>query len=419
MRSNLLKKSLKLLFLSLLLATTHACSKAEEAQERESVAVESLSETNKTLSELPAEVLAYYGNIKTMMYATNGFEAPKLINTQALLLSTAVEEREKMISTINPLALKMQSLQIEDADTGSSVDFFSLPLEEKEDFVEAFLIEEAKMLAEKLEIAPSLKEIIAKENEIFSKEMTKHNLELLKLGEEADLERYLSENEALEPATVFPELRKKAEEEAQMTNAAGLGGTLRKHKVEAQRVKTMWDRYARPGDFFLALPQHSNPYRLVNFGEEFVVGHAGILGKHVSTIKNNTEQITIEAASKEGVHGRTFEQWRAPHYIMGIQRITWKWKWRGFRSGMYKQVSKVDPAPLAREASKYVGHEYVKWYEFATAKWVAPKRFTCTTLVWWCAKEAYGINVSSWMSPLVTPSGLFTDSCTYVKAQVL
>lgn len=30
-------------------------------------------------------------------------------------------------------------------------------------------------------------------------------------------------------------------------------------------------------------------------------------------------------------------------------------------------------------------------------------------------KKAYGINVSSWYSPLVTPSGLLTDDETYVR----
>lgn len=52
-------------------------------------------------------------------------------------------------------------------------------------------------------------------------------------------------------------------------------------------------------------------------------------------------------------------------------------------------------------------------------KWAAPNRFTCTTLVWWYAKKAYGVNVSSWYFPLVTPSGLFTDNCTYIRANAL
>ena len=33
-------------------------------------------------------------------------------------------------------------------------------------------------------------------------------------------------------------------------------------------------------------------------------------------------------------------------------------------------------------------------------------------------KKAYGINVSSWYSPLVTPSGLLTDDETYVRYNI-
>jgi hypothetical protein len=57
----------------------------------------------------------------------------------------------------------------------------------------------------------------------------------------------------------------------------------------------------------------------------------------------------------------------------------------------------------------------VYWYEFLTAKWSAPSRFTCTTLVWWCAKKAYDINVSEWYKTLVIPGGLLTDESVYIR----
>lgn len=104
--------------------------------------------------------------------------------------------------------------------------------------------------------------------------------------------------------------------------------------------------------------------------------------------------------------------------LLGIQKVQWKWRWRGFKSRFYREITHMHPNALADWANNYVGREYVNWYEFATAKWAAPSRFTCTTLVWWCSKKAYGVNVSSWYSPLVTPSGLFTDSCTYIRAEV-
>lgn len=100
-------------------------------------------------------------------------------------------------------------------------------------------------------------------------------------------------------------------------------------------------------------------------------------------------------------------------------KTCWVWRWRGFRSGLYREVTRMaNTDALADEARHHLGKEYVKWYEFATAKWAAPRRFTCTTLVWWCSKKAYGVNVSNWYSPLVTPSGLFTDSNTYLIREV-
>ena len=83
-----------------------------------------------------------------------------------------------------------------------------------------------------------------------------------------------------------------------------------------------------------------------------------------------------------------------------------------------KTASRVDPSSLADWAERYLWNEYVEWYEFATAKWAASERFTCTLLVWWCAKKAYDVNISDWYSPLVTPDGLYTDESTYIRSNV-
>jgi hypothetical protein len=106
-------------------------------------------------------------------------------------------------------------------------------------------------------------------------------------------------------------------------------------------------------------------------------------------------------------------------YIAGLQKVKWVWKWRGFKSGLYREISKVsNPATLASWGKSYKGRPYVHWYEFLTAKWAAPSRFTCTTLVWWCAGKAYDVNVSEWYKTLVTPSGLLTDESVYIRCNV-
>lgn len=148
------------------------------------------------------------------------------------------------------------------------------------------------------------------------------------------------------------------------------------------------------------------------------MGHAGIISSRITPWTTKKEPTTIEAYT-DGVQLLNFSEWDTPHYVMGVQRVKYKWRWRGFKSRFYKECSPVtNPEALGTWANKYIGKRYVRWYEFATAKWTAPSRFTCTTLVWWCAKKAYGINVSSWYSPLVSPSGLLTDDETYIRENV-
>ena len=150
-----------------------------------------------------------------------------------------------------------------------------------------------------------------------------------------------------------------------------------------------------------------------------MVGHAGIIDMWVTEWTDLDLPVTIEAYKKGGVKRLDMSFWCNPHYVMGVQKVRYRWRWRGFRSGFYKESRPVsNPEALAYWANQYVGRNYVRWYEFLTAKWAAPSRFTCTTLVWWCAKKAYGINVSSWYSPLVSPSGLFTDDETYIRRNV-
>lgn len=186
----------------------------------------------------------------------------------------------------------------------------------------------------------------------------------------------------------------------------------------------MWARYAQRGNIVVALPIHGWPFTFVNLNKG-PVGHAGIIGKKINYSQNiNIKEVTIESNKdkKKNVHGvikgNVRDYWSRKHYIMGIQRVRYRWRWRWFRSGFYKETQRMNPAPLADWAQHYIGRRYVHGYEFLTAKWAAPSRFTCTTLIWWCAKKAYGVNVSSWYSPLITPSGMFWDESTYFIANV-
>lgn len=122
--------------------------------------------------------------------------------------------------------------------------------------------------------------------------------------------------------------------------------------------------------------------------------------------------VTAEAWKGEGVVLWTMSDWTSQHYLMGIQTSKLKWKrWR-FRR-VNTPVS--NPGALADWAVKYEGKAYCSWHKFPFAKWHAPDSFICTTLVWWCAKKAYEIDISTWYStPLLTPANLYNSSNVYL-----
>lgn len=269
--------------------------------------------------------------------------------------------------------------------------------------------------------------MLQRENLITSRVIERNQLVNRKIGLVHSGLRSLSEK-TVDATDFFKELYNEFEVENNTSSTQpqlrGISGTISFNypKVPVDRVKYFWQKYARRGDFIVAIPHHFIPWSYVNIGKNvrFKVGHAGIINKKITSSTRESNNSTIECYVKGGVQELTMESWDTPHYVMGIQKVKYVWKWRWFKSGLYKVTTPVsNPDALANWANKYLGHEYVKWDEFATAKWFAPKRFTCTTLVWWCAKKAYGVNVSSWYSPLVTPSGLFTDNCTYIRANVM
>lgn len=374
------------------------------------------------LHSIDSEALAYCNNVKTIMYGTSAFKRPKAIQSYEML----VDNDSCLVK--NPMSLRLQSLTIEDKESGNSINFFDMGIEQQQIFVDMLLAEDAKMLTEKIQIAPELKFILQEENHITSRVIERNQLVPRKIGIVHMGLRSLTEN-AIDAKDFFKELYREFESGnntyCTQPQLRGIGGNISFNypKVPIERVKYYWQTHARRGDFIVALPNHHLPWNDINVGRNvrFKVGHAGIINTNFTSATDiDKDNITIECYTDDGVQGHKITNWDTPHYVMGIQKVKYVWRWRGFRSWFYKETKPVsNPEELANWANRYRGHEYVKWYEFATAKWFAPKRFTCTTLVWWCAKKAYGVNLSSWYSPLVTPCHLFTDNCTYIRADVM
>ncbi len=390
---------------------------------------EEFREAKSIMRSVHPEVANYFNNIKSVMYATNSLEKP------AQFRSTNNETD----SPKNPIIEKLKALNIYDDDSGKKLDFFDLPNEQKELFIDDLLASEANDMNLKLSSMPGLDKIIAEENKIANQVIEEERINKIKVGEEVS-ETFRSSNGLVSSEKFFAKIQKGYEElygkqvsqeEARSVLGTIVGGFAIAGAIvtdikdlpiiPVERVITKWAQCSRRGDFILALPSHGRPWKFINFGKgvRFMVGHAGILTKKITKYTNEDDDTSLEAYYSDGVQRHSPENWITPHYVMGIQKVSYRWRWRGFRSGFYKVKRPVsNPGALADWAKKYEGKKYVRVYEHPYAKWVAPSRFTCTTLVWYCAKKAYGVNVSSWWATFVSPSGLYTDDCTYFRGEV-
>ena len=335
------------------------------------------------------------------------------------------------------MSLRLQLLDIVDEDSGKPIKFYDLSPEHKAVFVDKLLQEDATTISTRLELAPEAGYQLKLENEATRELIQQNGLTMLRVGVPVGT-RPSFPNAVGGTMKSSPDIKRVDHNEffsalqkgiASKLNSQGKsipgGGSsmldLKYPKLPAEQVRHAWSQSARPGDFVVALPVHNMPWIYLNLGDSvnFMVGHAGIIDARVSAWTEFGSELTIEAYKKDGVRRLGILYWLNPHYVMGVQKVRYRWRWRGFRSRFYKESRPVsNPEALAYWANQYIGKKYVRWYEFLTAKWAAPSRFTCTTLVWWCAKKAYGINVSSWYSPLVSPSGLFTDDETYIRWNV-
>ncbi len=349
------------------------------------------------LSGLNGEAKLYCDLIQTAVFATNSHKP---------VISSRVVNGEE----VNPLREKLKEMEIW-GENGNQISFFSLPEAEQAEFLSDWAVFEAAQMTEKIRIDPEVEEYIRQHNEII----------VHVLGEESigtrGINLRVKDNKAF-----FAKIRERMESlsESAVGQPETKGSITDKGKVPFERVRAAVAKYGRVGDFMLALPRHGAPWVFLNFAhDQFKVGHAAIIKKGVTLQSEEEYKFTWGCQIKQGVMSERLDYWSVKSYVMGIRKVSWRWKWRGFKSRLVIRKTPVSqPARLANRAAGYEGRKYVNWSEFLTAKWAAPSRFTCTTLVWYCAKKEYGVNVSSWWSPLVSPSGLYLDESTYVRKAI-
>ena len=246
-----------------------------------------------------------------------------------------------------------------------------------------YLLEEAKSLSKKLENAPQLRTSLGKRNGALMQLITENKLLKQKVGyeyEEQRVRRDIDENPR--------KLRKfnyyRAFDLIKEDRSGGDGRYFSSSSLLSlvERVKHAWVKDSRRGDIIVRIPHHNVPWTFINIcDKDRLVGHAGVIVEPITSLTEIDDEVTIECFPKDGVCSKTISDWEISHYVLGVQKVKYKWSWRAFK--VVKTESRVDPGALADWAERYLGHEYVEWYEFATSKWAAPARFTCTSLVWW------------------------------------
>ena len=339
----------------------------------------------------------------------------------------------------NPIVAHLQFLDIEDADTHEKIKFYDFPLEEREEFLNCFLKEEQRMLAEKVAVLPELLEELKNLNTVHDAVFREEGISRL------DIERkYLSNPSAqpkrhtiLTPSALKKDLFTLVEEELErqtegtssvveplgdegqpsLRSSGGQGG---KTISPPERIIEQHLRIgANRGDILMYEP-HLWLGRRHSKG-----GHTAIIDKPVHGGTKYWDDFSIDSTPKNkkeghsnGVQKIKFRAWCRPHYVLGLQRITSVWGRR--RSGWREQPAIrmiivrpiADLSPMADRATRYIGRPYgsIFW-----SMKEAPQKFICSSLVWYCAKEEYGLDISngSWFS--VWPRDILESPYTYIK----
>lgn len=363
----------------------------------------------------------YYDNIATLALATD-----------ALCIEGST------FNTDNPFSQKLSSIQFIDEDE-DSISFFSLSEDEKIALFNELIAAEKTEMANKIADIPEYADDIILENMAMTDVIEECNLSS---GDPDGIRGHsrrgrgsrLNEEEEEEEDDIDPDdeiciiIEKLDSTLHSYLNNSGVAGTvasiiqnwMNNNSVSTNAVLNSWTGYARRGDIVISLPLHNVPWVYINLFNSYLVGHAGVFTQTITATTTVNDNVTIEAWIGDGVIRQTVANWNRRHYVLGLQNVKRKWTWNGVWGHLEPITTPVsNPELLATEAELHIGKNYVTALEFPVAKLVAPSRFTCTSLVWHCAKVRYGIDISNWISPLVSPSAIYTNSHTYIRKTVM
>jgi len=175
----------------------------------------------------------------------------------------------------------------------------------------------------------------------------------------------------------------------------------------AATVWVKWSESAEPGRVLVRLAQHRKPGFRGNFSDW---GHVAIFDDYVRTTFDLNKMTTYDADDVKGVHMRNVDGWACKHYVARIDYVHYEWR----RRWLWKEKVRVyrrelDPSGVPAECAKHLGKGYVEKADMLRMNTRVPRRFTCTTLAWYCVKRVLGVDISNDSKWFIFPSDVYLD----------
>lgn len=343
----------------------------------------------------------------------------------------------------NPLVVHLQFLDIEEEGTNDPIHFYDLALEDREEFFNAYLKEERKSLEEKALLVPELLTEIKKHNLACEKVFSSQDIEYLDC-ENMDFSKYSmakprSSNKlkrhsnSIKGVDLFDLIEGELDSMSKIQDNVALSDPLSSAMIRRSSSGGGWgydsvknwiilkhlEAGVRRGDILI---RKKNWWTI---GKKFsIAGHAGIINTPLNWDAQPRTKLSIDSTPKDekegysdGVQYMNFDTWCRPHLVLGIRktktsrsRVRIRGRYRYYRS--YVKIE--DLSKMADRAILYLGRPYGN--VFKTMKEV-PNKFICSSLVWYCAKMEYGIDISNGSRKYVWPSDILKDSNTYIKTE--
>ncbi len=406
-----------------------ACQKAPangDGTDKNGIGVVSDAEFSQNCTEL-AET--FYANLATIIRAEN--------STDESEIATASKD-----SFSSPLMAKLAAMTIETYD-GRTVSYFALSPAERDAFIDFYTAEQAENLARKIELLPALGDYVARQNELVALTIDSakalladlaDRMDALAVDSDFDLMANFDETKSHfgETTNIFGETTSKIDDTTYIfgettstfdDSPSNFGDTKAldyphdEYELPYEQVREQLVGKVKRGDMIIALPTYKHPKSPICLARtRYRFGHCEIFIKDLEAGTSLLEDVSIGARSHEGVTRQTLLNWCWRSYVLEVCETKTVQDADG--SFHTEQVPVDNPQTLAECVEKYEGSPYVPGYGFLIAENFAPESFNCMSLIWWCLKEAYGIDTAPWYARLVNTADVLFDDHIRIKIEV-